>query len=591
MSVRRKEYGSRRKYFILGVYCLISFPIFSQHIYLELNLNNQAIQRRVLPAQPRPALEVFRVIERASQDKRIRGIILNISAFDTSRENLWELRTALEQFKSQGKKICAFISAADLDLYCLATVADKIVMDEQGTLSLMGYAWGRGYAQHALEKLGIGARELRYLEYKSAAETFTRDAISEADRRQYGEWLEDVFTLTRDTLMKARSWSGEEFDAILNREFLYSARSALERKLVDRTGRKSAVEEAIKEIEGAEVKHFVLYGDSDSSLTDSKAFYGPGTAGGLFSKPPVIAVIYANGQTDMERGMAARSLARTIQEVSERKRVRAIVIRINSPGGSAEAADYIAEAVKSAKERISVVVSMGSVAASGGYWAGMYASHITASPYTLTGSIGVIGSWFYDKGLNNKLGLTVDTLQRGEHADLMTGIVLPRRDLNPVEEVRYRGYILDMYGDFVAKVASGRNMDIGRVEAAAQGRVFSGIGALNAGLIDSIGGFSDAIRIARDLAGIPENKKVLYSEYPKPRFIDRLLNRLPILSAILSPTSSMPASGSSGETLSAAAFLADLFLPMPLLADLRYRLERNGQVMPILPLESNWLPE
>jgi protease-4 len=600
-----------RKYWLLGAFCLISIPLFSQNTYLELNLNNQAIGSRIRSVRPRPDLEVFRVIERAGKDKRIQGIILNISAYHAGQETLWELRSALERFKAQGKKICAFISGADMDLYCLASVADKIVMDEQGTLSCTGYVWGRAYALHALEKVGIGVRELHYFEYKSAAETFTRDAISEADRRQYGAWLDDVFTVTRDTLMKARSWTAEEFDAILNKEFLYSAKSALERGLVDRCGREAAVTEALKELENGEASsdtsppdsspsddsqpdfnpRFALYGDPVSSLMDSKILYGPGKAGGIFSRPPVIAVVYANGQTDMERGMAARSLARTIREASERKRVKAMVIRINSPGGSAEAADYIAEAVKHAKERIPVVVSMGSVAASGGYWAGMYASHITAAPSTLTGSIGVIGSWFYDKGLNSKLGLTVDSLQRGDHADMYTGVILARRDLTPEEEARYRNYILDLYGEFTAKVAAGRNMSIEQVEAAAQGRVYSGISALNAGLIDSIGGLADAIRIARNLAKIPDDKKVMYSEYPKPKFIDKVLDQFFTASAIFGAGNTnyadrLVSNKAPGMT---AAFLADIFLPAPLLADLRYRLERNGQVMPILPLESGWL--
>jgi protease-4 len=565
----------------LGVFYLSAMPLFARNMYLELNLNNQAIQSRVRSVRPRSELEVFRVIERAGGDKRIRGIVLNISAYHAGQETLWELRTALEQFKSRGKKICAFISSADIDLYCLASVADKIVMDELGALSLTGYVYGRSYVSQALEKLGIGVRELRYLEYKSANEMFTRDALSEADRRQYGEWLDEVFTLTRDTLIKARSLTHEEFDAILNREFLYSAKSALERGLVDSTGREEAVAEALKALEGGEVKQFALYGDTVSSLMESGAFYSPGKAGGVFSRPPVIAVIYAKGQTDMERGMAARTLARTIREVSGQKRVKAMVIRINSQGGSAEAADYIAEAVKYAKERIPVVVSMGSVAASGGYWAGMYASHITASPYTLTGSIGVIGAWFYDKGLNRKMGLTVDSLQRGDHADMAVGIILPRRDLNAGEETRYRAYILDLYGEFTAKVAAGRNMESEQVEAAAQGRVFSGTGALNAGLIDSIGGLSDAIRIARNLAEIPEGKKVAYSEYPKQKLIDKVLDHLP-LASVFGPGRTAPISPLNG----AAAFLADMFLPEPLLADLRYRLERNGQAMPILPIES-----
>ncbi|HCC36816.1 MAG TPA: signal peptide peptidase SppA [Treponema sp.] len=572
-----------------------STQLSSRHTYLELNLNNQAIQERIRSVRQRPFLETFRVIERAALDKRITGIILNMSGFSADREYLWELRSALKEFRSRGKKICAFISAADLDMYCLASVADKIVMDEQGVLSLTGYVWGRSYVRHTLEKIGIGVRELRYLEYKSASEMFTRDSISDADRRQYGEWLDGIYAVTRDTLLEARSWTAEEFDSIINKEFLYSAKSALERKLVDRVGREEAVTETLKEMEGGEVKSFVYYGENDCGLTGSEAAYGPGRAGGLFSRPPVVAVVYANGQTDMERGMAARSLARTIRKLAAQKRIKAVVVRINSPGGSAEAADYVAEAIKHVKEKIPVVVSMGSVAASGGYWAAMYANHITASPYTLTGSIGVIGSWFYDKGLNDKLGFTVDTLQRGDHADMVSGFILPRRDINAVEEERYRKLLMDMYADFTAKAAAGRNMDVEKVEAAAQGRVFSGTDALNAGLIDSIGGLADAIRVARNLAGIPESGKVKYREYPKPKFFDKVLSHLP-LSSVFGRIMGGGAAGfaAAPENLrrqmpSYSALLTDILLGESILADIRYRVSHNGEVMPVLPVDCGGL--
>ena len=557
----------------IGVCLLMARPLFAQNIFLELNVNNQTMQNMVHSVRPRHSLEMFRVIERAGNDKRIDGIILNISSFREGQDVLWELRSALEKFKSQGKKVCAFISSADLDLYCLATVADAIVMDDQGTLTLFGYAWGRGYVQHSLEKLGIGVRELRYLEYKSANEMFTRDSLSDADRRQYGEILDDIFTVTRDAVIRSRSWTADEFNSVVNNEFMFSAKNALARGLVDHTGRKEAVIQALKKITGSEkIENFVLFGDFDTSLTGSRHFYRSDRAHWL-AKPPIIAVIYANGVTDMERGIAAKTLSRTIRDLSEKKRVKALVIRINSPGGSAEAADYVAEAIKDARKRLPVVVSMGSVAASGGYWASMTANHITASPVTLTGSIGVIGAWFYDKGLNSKLGLTIDTMQRGDHADLLTGVLLPHRDINPAEEARYRDYILDMYGDFTARVAANRGMDIERVEAAAQGRVYSGLGALNAGLIDSIGGLHDAVQIAHNLAKIPAHRKVAYREYPKEKFFDKLLDYL-------------FASGNAGSStvVPAPSFITDLFLPKPLLEDLRYRLTHNGQVMPILPL-------
>jgi len=217
-----------------------------------------------------------------------------------------------------------------------------------------------------------------------------------------------------------------------------------------------------------------------------------------------------------------------------------------------------------------VVVSMGAVAASGGYWASMTASHIVASPVTITGSIGVIGTWFYDNGLNSKLGITVDSIQRGDHADLMTGVIFPRRDLSDTEEARYRGYMMDLYAGFVARVAENRNMDAERVESLAQGRVYSGLGALNAGLIDSVGGINDAVSIARKLANIPDGSTITLSEYPKPKFFDKMLNRL------------LANKTASGETVS---FIADLFISPPVMEELRFRISHNGMAIPVLPMD------
>ena len=561
--------------FLISMYCLIAVPVFSQNVYLELNLNNQAIQNRMGAGKSRSPLELYRVIERAANDKRIRGIIVNTAGYTASQETLWELRTVLQKFKAKDKKVCVFISMADLDMYCLASVADKIIMDEAGVLNIIGYSWGKGYVQHTLDKLGIGVRELRYFTFKSASEMFVRDSMSEADRIQYNAWLDDIYKTSKETLINARGWDTEKFNEILDKGFMYSAKEALKQGLVDYTGRQDAIKNAVKELEGNDKSSFVVYGDEEMNLTGAKIYYGPAGAGGLFSRPPVIAVVHANGQTDMEQGMAARSLSHTIRKLAENKRVKAIVLRINSPGGSAEAADYIAEAVKFAKEKVPVVVSMGSVAASGGYWAAMYANEIIASPYTLTGSIGVIGSWFYDKGLNNKLGITVDMLQRGAHADLMTGVILPYRDLKDDEIERYRQLLIDMYDVFVSKVATGRNMEAEKVDSLAQGRVYSGLGALEAGLIDKIGGLQDACASACTLANIPIDKKVLYTEYPKPKFFERMLARVLRTSV----------NDSQMQKSSQAEFYAmmDILIPEQIRSDILYRISNNGKVMPLLP--------
>jgi len=568
------------KILAIGICLVMKAPLlFAQNVFLELNLNNQSL-RNVVHTVPRTNLDILRVIERAGSDNRVKGIVLNVSAFSAGHETMWELRQALEEFRATGKKIVAFVGTANLNLYYLATVADKIVMDDQGSMMLLGYVFGRGYARQGLERLGVGVRELRYFEYKSGVEMFTRDYMSDADRRQYGAWLDDVMSVTRQAITQSRSWTDDEFYSILNDEFLFSARRALERGLVDATGRRQAVVDAVRELSnGRGEPTFVIFGDLDSSVTGTRQVYGPGrVSGGRWNRrPPIIAVISANGVTDMERGMSARTLARTIEDMSQRRRVSAIVLRINSPGGSPEAAEHIAHAVRNARERVPVVVSMGSVAASGGYWAAMGANHITASPVTITGSIGVIGTWFYDRGLNERLGLTVDTIQRGNHADLMTGIILPRRDLNETEQERFRQYIVDHYDSFIARVAASRGMEIEQVEAVAQGRIFSGIGALEAGLIDSIGGLNHAVRVARELAGIPEDQGVVFEQLPRPTFFDRMMGRLVKMGT--------PGRGMAAAP-EAALFMTELFLPAHVVEELRFRVSHNGRVMPILPLDS-----
>jgi protease-4 len=546
--------------------------------YLELSLFNQQSDNFFANSKPPSPLSLLQIIKKAEGDNNIRGIILNTSGFNTDRTTLWELRNALETFKTSGKKVVAFFDTADFDLYCLLSVADRIIMDGQGTLAFTGYVYGRGYYRSTLEKLGIGVRELRYFNYKSAMESYTRSDLSDADRRQYGIYLDDIFSLAKETVMKARSLKESEFNTILNREFLYSAEGAKNRGLVDAAGRAVAVIEAAEELEGRAIDRFVLWGDSSAALTGGSSNYRIRRGFG-FAKE--IAIVYANGETDLDRAMNTRYLASLIGELAEKRRVKAIVVRINSPGGSAEAADYLAEAIRDAAYRVPVVVSMGPVAASGGYWASMYASHIVASPFTYTGSIGVIAGWFYDKGIYNKLGVGVEFLRRGDHADLGSGILIPSRDLTAAEQERYRQLILDSYNDFVRKAAEGRHMPVEDMEKLARGRVYSGIAARDNRLIDSLGGLGDALEIAKELAGIPENQKIIYTEYPKPSFMENFIAKY--LSAFV-PAAFMRRSGTLWShgfsdrrtTLGRTGFFEGL----------KYRLSQNGKIMPILSLEA-----
>ena len=559
--------------------------------YLELNLGNSAgPSDRFTASRFRPDTElgILRVIKRAAGDKKLSGIFINTSGFSANREYLWELRNALEDCKASGKKIVAYFHNADLDLYCLLSMADKIIMDQAGMLTFLGYSWGRVFVKESLKKLGVGFRELRYLEYKSANETFSRTTISEVDREQYGIYLDEIFELSKKTIIENRSLREEDLNSLLSEGILISPREAAASRelggptLVDVLGREEAIKETIKGMEFPDIEegnekegkiHFISAGNMHFSFFNQgqkAAHYRAGRARGF--RLPEIAVINARGATDLDRGMEARIIDRTIRELGEKPRVKAIIVRINSPGGSALAADFISEAIREVKKEIPVVVSLGQVAASGGYWAAMNASHICASPYTLTGSIGVIAGWFFDKGFNARLGLGFDALTRGDHADLATGIILPRRDLRDDEEAQFRRCIMDLYDEFVKKAAEGRNMKREGLEPLARGRVYSGSASQKLGLTDSLGGYLEALEIARDLAKIRPSKKIRVREYPKPKFFETLAAKI-ISSA--SP-------GILGKLLPAQTRDAS-----QLWEDLSYRLSHNGEAMPILPLDLN----
>ncbi|MCL2478037.1 MAG: signal peptide peptidase SppA [Treponema sp.] len=549
--------------------------------YIELNLGGGSTSAgRFTPARFKPdtELEILRILQRAASDKKIKGIFINTSGFTANREYLWELKTALDNCRAGNKKIAVYFDNADLDLYCMLCAADRIIMDQGGMLNIAGFAWGRFFVKESLEKLGVGFRELRYLDYKSANETFSRTSISDADREQYGEYLDEIFELSKNTVIQKRSIDEKDFNSILKDGIILSPSEAKKRNLADALGREDAVLETIKKMEFGESGKgniiFITAGNPGFSFFNQgqkAARYAPARAG-RFTKTE-IAVIHARGNTDLEQGMGARNIARTIRELSEKPKVKAMVVRIDSPGGSAVAADFIAAAIAETKKKIPVVVSMGQTAASGGYWAGMYGSRVTASPYTLTGSIGVIGGWFYDKGLNTKLGIGFESLTRGEHADLMTGIIIPHRDLSDDEEDQFRRCLLDLYAEFVKKAAECRRMKNEDLEKLARGRVYSGLAAQRLGLIDSLGGYLEALETAKKLAEIPSNKKIRIREYPKPKFMESIAARF-----FASAGMTMPAAFAPGPGFGLAANEMEKFI-----GDLKYRISNNGKAMPVLP--------
>lgn len=457
--------------------------------------------------------EVIDNIDAAKEDPTVKGIYLNLSGMNVNKTMLWEIREKLKDFKESGKEIVVFMDMGGINEYHFASVADKIYLDPMALLSFEGYLLGRGYLKGTLDRLGLGYDEWRFFKYKSAAETLSRDKMSDADREQRQAIVDDWYEITKGDITKARNISSEKFDELVNKKFIVTAKEALEMNLIDGIARWDSVENAIKKDDNKIVGKNTLV---RNKMPDDDRW----------GEKPKVAVIYALGACAMDEGIKARTLIKDVNAAVENEDIKAIVFRVDSPGGDAYASDIIAEGLKKAKGKKPVIVTQGAVAGSGGYWLSMYGDTIIATPGTITGSIGVIGGFLYNKGFMDSLGITVDHVKKGDHADLGFGFVfpllnlqIPDRNMRSDEKEGVARMIKGMYKEFVTKVSIGRNKSYDEIEAIAQGRVFSGIDGLNNGLVDVLGGLETAINIAADKAGLKKGEYDIVS-YPEAGLID-----------------------------------------------------------------------
>ncbi len=286
--------------------------------YLQIELNGTIkYQRYLLFDKSNTLLSVIRTIEIAKNDPAIKGIALNLSGMDINAELLWELREKLKNFKSRNKHIVVYIDEVGIMEYYLASIADRIVMDPQGGINLQGLIMGRIYFKNALDKLGIGVDEWRYFKYKSAAETFSRDKMSDADREQRQAILNDIYNTIKNDICLDRGFTGEKFDQLVNEATLFLPKEAIEENLVDTLGRWEEVKEIVKSIEGKKMK-FV----DKSSLT-----YHHLPKDNYWGEIPKIAVIYGLGECAMDTGIKARSLIKDIEWATENKDIKAVVFQ------------------------------------------------------------------------------------------------------------------------------------------------------------------------------------------------------------------------------------------------------------------------
>ncbi|HEX2865682.1 MAG TPA: signal peptide peptidase SppA [Ignavibacteriales bacterium] len=531
--------------------------LFPSKDYLNITLKGEMkYQRFMFFDESNTLYDILNEIDAAKEDPDIKGIALNATELQVPGEMLWELRERLIDFRKSGKKVVIFLERPDMADYYFATAADKVVLDPLGMLSMQGLIAGRTFYKGTLEKLGIGFDELRFFKYKSAMESFSRKDMTEADKVQRGRLIEAYYNLMRDGISKARGLTPEAVDSIVNNKVILLPREAVELGLVDTLDRWENLSEVIKKVEGTK-RHLV------SARALRKYKLPDDNKWGEFDR---IAIIYAIGATSMDAGINARRLVKDVQHAAENPRVKAIVIRVDSPGGDAMASDYIAEAIKKYKKHKPIVISQGAVAASGGYWLSMYADTIVSAPNTITGSIGVIGAWVYNTGLSEKLGFTTDYVKIGDHADLgfgaslpFMGIGLPDRNLTPEERARFEYFIKDSYDMFITKVAEGRRLTPEFVDSVGQGRVWIGPDAKDNHLVDILGGLSDAIKVAKQRAGIQKEKDIRFVQYPAMPLFDLSFLRPGIL-------------GFGAKESEFADYM-------------KLIIEHNGQPMPRLPVE------
>ncbi|GAB4375015.1 MAG: hypothetical protein Kow0042_20090 [Calditrichia bacterium] len=481
--------------------------------YLPVNLKGKVDYQKyaLFDKETHRFLDILNHIRAATHDPRVRAISLNLSSIRIRPEHAWEIREELKNARKSGKMVFAFIDNAEMTEYHLASVADKIIMDPEGILTLPGYLLGRTYLKGTLEKLGLGFDEWRFFKYKSAYEGLSREKMSDADREQRQAFVDDWYELVRADVCESRNLTHQEYDKLIDKEAYFLPDRALEAGLVDTLARWSAKDEVLKKLSGASLRSI-----SSRNLLDN-ALPSP-----VWGELPKIAVVYGLGVCAMDEGIKARWLERQFLRLAKARSVKAVIFRVDSPGGDAMASDLVAEAIKTCKKEKPVIISQGQVAGSGGYWISMYGDEIIAGANTLTGSIGVIGGWIYDKGIGNKMGMTSDFVQRGEHADLgfgitfpFLGIRVPYRNLTEEERSRVEFLIKQFYDEFVTKVAEGRGLSVERVREIGEGRIYSGIDGQEVGLVDKIGGLMSAIAVAREKAGLKPEEKFELIEIPR----------------------------------------------------------------------------
>ncbi len=456
-------------------------------------------------------------IQEAKKDDRIKGIYLKTNVLQTGYATLEEIRDALADFKSSGKFIYAYSGLYTQGAYYVASVADSLYMNPRGSLDFTGISSSSLFCKDFLTKIGVEMQVVKAGSYKSYAESYVNDSMSSENREQMDELLSSIWNSIVDSISISRSIEKDRLLALADSMIpLRSSSYVLEQGFVDGLLFNDQFESLIRsklDVDSTEdlptvsVKDYVmdLVNSNEGKESDDK-----------------IAVLYLSGEIDNgSNGISSSETVKQLRKLKKDSTVKAIVLRINSPGGSAYGSDQICHAIMEAKKSKPIIASMGDYAASGGYYIASNASRIFSDKNTVTGSIGVIALLPNAQELSNKIGVHYETVKTNKNADVMENIFRP---LTNAERAAMQRSVDDFYGTFLQRCAEGRGMEVEQVKEYAEGRVWSGIDALKIGLVDYVGGLRCAIDSAAAMAKLTDYSVV---EYPERKDILEKLQEIP----------------------------------------------------------------
>ena len=466
--------------------------------------------------------DILSSVKMAKENENIKGIYLQASMLGTSYASLQEIRNALLDFKESGKFIIAYGDSYTQGLYYLSSVADKVLLNPKGMIEWRGIASAPLFYKDLLQKLGIEMQIFKVGTYKSAVEPFTSTEMSPANREQVTAFIHSIWGQVTEGVSASRSLPVDSLNAYADRMLMfYPAEESVQCGLADTLIYRNDVRNYLKQwVDLKEDDRLPVLGLND--MINVKKNMPKDKSGNI------VAVYYASGEiTDYsgssasEEGIVGTKVIRDLRKLKDNDDVKAVVLRVNSPGGSAFASEQIWHAVKELKTKKPVIVSMGDYAASGGYYISCVADTIVAEPTTLTGSIGIFGMMPNAKELSEKIGLTYDVVKTNKFADF--GNIM--RPFNEDEKTLMQMMITQGYDTFVSRCAEGRNMTKEAIEKVAEGRVWTGEAAKELGLVDELGGIDTALEIAVKKAGIEGYTVVSYPA--KQDFLSSLLDTKP----------------------------------------------------------------